>query len=213
MWPYEFTESKKNSPKWPNDRLNDNMDLDELKNKWQSINIRTEALEQDTKRLASNLASGRVTNATTELVKYYRSSGIYGLCLPALAPMIVIILQFPIWIAIIYALMGIIMTILNFRFANDISKFDFINQPVVTAMAATMRLRSRQRKIRLTGIVLGLVVLSSMVSEMLGPDDEMLIIGMLCGLAIGVPTAVYKDRRAMKLSKHIQEELRGYLKE
>lgn len=189
------------------------MDLDELKNKWQSINIRTEALEQDTKRLASNLASGRVTNAKAELVKYYHSSGIYGLCLPALAPMIVIILQFPIWIAIVYALMGVVMTILNFRFAHYISKYDFINQPVVTAMAATMRLRSRQRKIRLVGIVLGLIVLSSMASEMFGPDDDMLIIGMLCGLAIGIPIAVYKDRRAMRLSKRMQEELRGYLNE
>ena len=187
------------------------MDLDELKNKWQSVSIRSDVLKNDNRRMASKLAAGRAANAKDQLSTFYKRTAICGLCLPALAPMLVTVLDLPVWVSVLYALLGLVMSLLNYNLARDIDKNDIMSQPVVTAISYTIRLRKRQRRLKAIGMTLALMVLLSMVSQLVGLDDDSIVWGMLIGLVVSLPIAYKRGRKAMALSKQMQNELRACL--
>mgnify|MGYP001133483317 CR=1 FL=1 len=171
------------------------MDLDELKNKWQSVSIRSDVLKNDNRRMASKLAAGRAANAKDQLSTFYKRTAICGLCLPALAPMLVTVLDLPVWVSVLYALLGLVMSLLNYNLARDIDKNDIMSQPVVTAISYTIRLRKRQRRLK----------------AIVGLDDDSIVWGMLIGLVVSLPIAYKRGRKAMALSKQMQNELRACL--
>lgn len=183
------------------------MDLEELKNTWQNLNIRVSQLEEDNRRTANALSAGRAQSAQAALAKMYKVSGCAGLLLPGFAPMIVKILGLPLWVAVIYAVFGVLMSILSFCFSAYIMRTDVINCPVVQAMKHVVAIRKYQGRIRIMGIFLGSAVLLSMLAVMLRESEIGLIIGFVGGLIIGLPVAIFKIRRQIRLTRQIQSAL------
>ncbi len=183
------------------------MDLEGLKDKWQRIAVKTDALEDGNRRLAQELASGRIRTAQRSLVDFYIKAGIIGLCVVALSPMIVTVLEFPIWVAVVYGVFGLIMSILNFCFSRRIARTSYISLPVVEALSLAVALRKKQKQLRAIGISFGLVVLLSLAVPAFDVSNDAVYIGFLSGLAIGIPLAIVKNRRATRLARKLQEEL------
>ena len=187
------------------------MDLDELRNKWQNINLRVDRLDNDTRRIASELASGRVRTAQTKLANFHYRTALVGLCLPVLAPMIVTVMHFALWVAVIYAAMGIILAILNFLFARKIARSDYMSMPVVSALTQAVDIRKRQKQLQAVGITLGIIVIFSLFTQALDPSSKIILFGMLVGLGVGIPIGLIKYRRAIALARQLQDELKSSL--
>lgn len=183
------------------------MELEELKNKWQHLSVRTDVLENDNRRLASELAKGRIQTAQRSLVDFYVKMGWAGMLVVALAPMIYVSLEFPLWVAIVYGLFGLLMSVLNFRFSRRIARTDYFSMPVVSALSLVVDLRKKQKQLRALGLLLCLIVLGSLGWSALDVSNESIYIGFIAGLALGIPLAIIKMRRAVRLARKLQEEL------
>lgn len=189
------------------------MELEELKNKWQKLNIRVERLEKDNKRMASELAAGRAATARKSLVRYYNVSAFNGMLLPLLAPMLVMVLHFQLWVACLYAVFGMVMSVLNFVFADYIRRNADMTLPVVDALNNLLVIRRRQKQLRILGIVCGIIVVSSMFGQVTGQGDKYVMLGMLIGLCVGIPMGVFKELRSRRLLRTMQRELQACLDE
>lgn len=182
------------------------MEIDELKKQWQSLKIKVDSLEADNRRLASELANGRIQTTRSKLVRLYRISGVAGFVLPLLAPLMVKI-GFEGWLAVVYGAYGILLGCLNLCFAWSIENARLIDAPVVEALRKAILIRRRQVAIRTFGIVLGIPVLVSMFMQAADNSGVAMIEGMVAGLVVGVIIGVKKAFEANRLGKSLQEEI------
>lgn len=121
--------------------------------------------------------------------------------------MIVEVVGLPLWIAVIYAAFGVLMSVLSFCFSSYIMRTDVINCPVVQAMKHVVHIRKYQERFRILSILLGSSVLLSMLAVMWQVSEIEIIIGFLVGLIIGLPIAIFKIRRQIRLTRQIQSAL------
>lgn len=190
------------------------MDLDDLKDKWQKLEVRADRLEEDNRRLAAELARGRVQSVKTKLVRHYRIAFYQCFMLPVFAPTLVVVLDFAPWVAWVYGIFGLVMAVLNGLFARSIEKTDIISLPVAEALKEAIRMRTRHRRLRTAGIIMCIVVISSMFGQVIGVDDgsfffDGMVSGMIIGLVIGIPLGLVKEFRARRLIRRMREELEG----
>lgn len=190
------------------------MDLDDLKDKWQKLEVRADRLEEDNRRLAAELARGRVQSVKTKLVRHYRIAFCQCFMLPLFAPTLIVVLDFAPWVAWVYGIFGIVMAVLNGLFARSIEKTDIISLPVAEALKEAVRMRTRHRRLRTAGIIMCIVVISSMFGQVIGVDDgsffyDGMVSGMIIGLVIGIPLGLVKEFRARRLIRRMREELEG----
>ncbi|MCH5220724.1 MAG: hypothetical protein J1F05_00120 [Muribaculaceae bacterium] len=189
------------------------MELEDLKDKWQKLNVRVEHLERDNKRLAAQLATGRALNAQKTLANMYMRIGTVGLVLPCLAPALVEVLNFDQWVACLYGIFGIVMMALDYSFAGYIRQNDYMTLPVVEALRSVIAVRKRQTMLRIFGITMGVIVIASMFGQVLGQNNSEVMYGMLIGLCLGTPVGVFMAYRSIKLVRTMQSELQRCLDE
>lgn len=182
------------------------MEIDELKKQWQSLRVRVDSLEADNRRLASELAAGRIQTTRSKLVRLYRLNGLCGFLLPLLAPLMVKI-GFEDWLAIVYGVYGILLGCLNLWFSWSIGKADLIGTPVVEAVSKAIAIRKRQNVIRIVGIVFGAPVIASMFMQAADKSPDSMLAGMGAGLIVGLLIGIKKARQASKLGKSLQQEI------
>lgn len=99
------------------------------------------------------------------------------------------------------------MSVLNFRFSRRIARTDYFSMPVVSALSLVVDLRKKQKQLRALGLLLCLIVLGSLGWSALDVSNESIYIGFIAGLALGIPLAIIKMRRAVRLARKLQEEL------
>ena len=184
------------------------MDLDKLRNSWKSLATAPEALEPVNRRIASELAKGRAVSAQQKLARNYFRSGIAGVVVVLLAPILVTVLGLPSVYAYIYGAFGVIMGLLNYRFSRRISKADYITLPVVDALKSVLALRRTWIQLHFVGYTMCLIVLLSLLYGILDLENEA-IIGFFIGLAASIPLAFIKERSNFRLIRSIQDEIRS----
>ena len=89
----------------------------------------------------SEIKAGKITSAQHRLHWNYKRNALGGLCVAALAPMLVTTLHFQLWVAIAYGVFGLLMAFLSYDFSRSIAKTDYVSQPVVDAMSAVLAVR------------------------------------------------------------------------
>lgn len=185
------------------------MDLDTLKNKWQSLSVAQGPLERDNRRIADELARGKAAGAQQRLARYHRTMGLKGLFLPVLSFFLVETLHFPVWLAVAYGAFGVIMCAANIWLARKIKTTDCINMPVVSALCAVIGINKLQRRIRTFGMCVALLIICSMASEILDANDNMLVLSFAVGLAIGIVIAIIQLRHSRRLLSELQNQIRA----
>lgn len=183
------------------------MDIDELKDKWQKMNFDSERLGNDTDRVMSEIKAGKITSAQHSLALNYKRNALGGLCVTALAPLLVITLHFQLWVAIVYGLFGLLMAVLSYDFADSIAMTDYVSQPVVDAMRAVVAMRKRMARIRAIGIVAGCGVLASFFGEIFDKADDTLILSSSIGLAVGLVIGWLKYRHIKRLADELKAQV------
>ncbi len=189
------------------------MNLEELKQNWHKARVNNEMLEADNRRLVSQLATGRAQTARDKLSRYYRRSFICAILLPAFSPMLVSALGFPLWIAALYALFGVVMGVINLWFSNFISRCDYTSVPTVEALEKAVDIARYQRYIRSFGISSGGALIVTMFVHALDKSEYHTVIAFVIGLCAGIVIGVFKYRRMSSLVKQMQDELKSLVEE
>lgn len=183
--------------------------LDELKRQWQRLSTRCDNLEEANRALSERLAKSKVTSMQEQLANRINSYAGVGFLLPAMSPLLHSTMHLPWWVCVCYALFGLIMAFLSFRFARFIRGKRLIDLPVSDAIRRAMDIKVRQNRIQLIGVIMAVFLLGSMLWCMPEPYNEWIIYGFLTGavigLSIGIPRAVKNHRLARRLIDSLKE--------
>ena len=177
--------------------------LDQLKQQWQELNLRTDNLEVANRELSERLSRGHVTTTQQRLARDTRRWSINGLLMIILAWPLTEICNMPWWVAVIYAVFGLIMAIVIRLLSRYIESERLVDLPVTEAYERACMIRRRQWYCRIVGIICGTMVLSMMFYYMYIHDEvEMLWAsgaGLVIGLIIGLFKAFYLNRMSRQL--------------
>lgn len=185
------------------------MDIEQLKTTWRSMGDHIDKLEQENRRMAKELAAGNAKTAQERLAKTARRSIDCAVLLPLLSPLIYYYLDFPLWIAVLYASFGILMGIANLVLYNTIIKNDYMSLPLVEALASAVKIRRTLRNVRVLGICLGLGITLSLVFETLDRNESAILGGLITGFICGAIIGLRKWMEQTKLTRDIIRELRN----
>lgn len=186
-------------------------DLEELRRVWQKTRLNDSRLEDDNRRMAERIVGGRVATTQNRLASHYRTSFFGGLLLPIISPFIFYVLDFPIWVAALYAFFGLVMAAVNISFSRYIESCRFMSEPVVKALADAVTIAKRQRLIRAFGISCGLVICVTMFYYGFESSEWAIIQGLCIGMAVGLVFGYIKFRHLSRLVRTLQNELSSLL--
>lgn len=156
--------------------------------------------------MARLLALGRVTSAQTKLARHHKMSAIGGLLLPLLAPMLVEVLYYPLWLAVLYGFFGTLMSALNFWFCYHIRTTDFMSLPVTEAATAAAGIIQWQSRLMLLGVLICIPIIASMFL-LLAPEVQAAMGGLVIGLAVGLPIGLAKYFKGRAMARQLKSEV------
>lgn len=183
------------------------MTLEELKAQWNQLSVRVDQLEQENRRLAGKLATGRATTAQQRLANHYFRHGLSGLILPLISPLIVMVLDMPLWIAVVYALFGIVCMVADIFFACYVRRSNFAVMPVVESLENMLIVKKKQRRLMITFVIMGGIFLGFVFFPALR-DEPTVLVGAFIGLIVGLCIGIALYLRKVKLINEILKELR-----
>jgi len=189
------------------------MNIEQLKYTWRQMGERIDNLERENRRMAKRLATGKAITAQRRLAKTALRGVCCGLILPILAPLLYYFLGFQPWIAVLYGIFGIVMSVANFIFYRSIMKSDYMSLPLVNAMMSAVKIRTNLRNIRILGISLGLGIVFSLIFDTIERYEMSILSGIIIGFICGLIIGLMKWQEQSALSKAIIRELRAAMHE
>lgn len=182
--------------------------LDDLKSIWQSIRVDESTLEDVNRRLSDRFSTRRVRTLQERLARRIRIIGYSGLALPLFAPVVYHVLDMPMWLAICYALFGIVMSILSILLAAYINRSELAEMPVADALRMAASIKKWMVIDRIVGIFFGIPILGSMFIEVFHSNEEDLIFGFIAGLGVGLAIGLNRSIKDFRMIRNITECLR-----
>lgn len=162
------------------------MEIEKLKSTWRMMGEQIGDLKAENRRIAEKLAAGKAETSKKKLAKLAKVGIVCAILLPILAPLLYYLLNFQMWIAILYGVFGVIMGVANIFFYNKIMDNDYLSLPLVKALSEAYKIRIYLRNVRILGISMGLVVILSMAIEMIIREKWNIVVGMSVGCVLGM---------------------------
>lgn len=167
--------------------------LDTLRQQWQQQSARTAELEEANRRLADTLSRQKAESLQDRLGARFSRFGWIGLILPALAPLLFYVINLPWWVAVFYGAFGVVMSALNFWLSEFILSKRLADMPVAEAIERATRIRMRQSRTTIFGIIMAIPLIASMGMLLPnGPERESILIGGAVGLVIGAVIGIHR---------------------
>lgn len=190
------------------------MDINDLKQSWQQMGARLDRLENEQKLLERRLAGSELKSSAEKLADKYRIDAVLGWILPILAPAIVIVLKFSMLTAILYAVFGVIISMLNiilYRYSRRGLDFSL---PVVDTLRNALQLKKLNRLVFFSGIVMACALIGLFGADLMelsrgdaSYDTDGVLLGMAIGFVVGLPIGIRKTRTQTRLIRRIVDEL------
>lgn len=187
------------------------MEIEKLKSTWRMMGEQIGDLEAENRRIAEKLAAGKAETSKKKLAKLAKVGIACAILLPILAPLLYYLLNFQMWIAILYGVFGVIMGVANIFFYNKIMDNDYLSLTLVKALSEAYKIRIYLRNVRILGISMGLVVILSMAIEMIIREKWNIVVGMSVGCALGMIIGIKGWTEESRLSRQIIRDLREAL--
>lgn len=184
------------------------MELEELRRQWKHATVKADS-EVDSHQTFRAAARRRADGALGRLVRQYRAQAIISLILPIFAPVLVADFHFPTWLAILYALYGLVMMLVNFTFSRYLAGLNIISQPVVTALSISASILRRQRNITFASLSFAVVLIALLLWHFHSTGNIWLLAGAWTGLVAGGVIGFTKIHRKTILARKIQSELKS----
>jgi len=182
------------------------MNLDELRNTWQTLNLRVDRLEAENRRLAERLGAERAAGTQQRLARRYRRMAAIGLILPLLS-VAIYYCGIPLWFDILYALFGLAMCAMHLLLARFIVRSNYLSLPTVEAVAHAVRIRMWQQRMFICGEVAALILVVMLFSELADIGSGAVVSGIIGG-AVGGIIGYFKQRSLFHMSRRLLAELR-----
>lgn len=182
--------------------------IDELKNRWKSIEIDNEKLRKENRRLSEELQRHKVTPLQNRLARRTNLFRFIGLLLPVMAPMLYYVLLQPLWVCISYALFGLFSFALTTYLHNFITAENLSFMPVVQASERAVAIRLKMIQVRCLNLLLGIPLIVVLMSYFIGDEDETIFISALIGLVLGIAIGVSKMMTDAALARKIIKSLK-----
>ena len=184
--------------------------LDELKIKWQLMEVRMNELSDANKRLSEKLAKEKTVSLQSRLAKRINRNAWAGLAMPILAPSLYYVLMMPIWVCILYAFFGILAMVIDLNFASSIKNENLVELPVASAIRRAVQIKMRMERRLLVGIIFVVPLMITMVYTLPKADREIILIGgavgFIIGAIIGARNFITNHRIAKRLIDSVKEQ-------
>ena len=181
--------------------------LDELKRQWQSLPSHDDELERTNRELGERLLRGKVSGTQQQLARRVERRSLVGLLLVVFAPIIYWELHMPLWYALCYGAFGVAMGAAQQCLARYIKGGRLAEMPVVEALERALRIGIWQKRLRMTGILAGAVLLF-LFFYILTDQSRELLVGAILGLVVGLAIAVPMARKDISLARKLVDDLR-----
>lgn len=158
--------------------------LEQLRIEWQRIEIKSQMLSDENRRLTARLASQRISGHQKKLANNYRT-GYIGFAFPVLALFLYKVIGCTIVIAIAYALYGLVLGTIQLRFRKFIKKADYMSLPTIEAVSHARRVVKYQRNMTIRSIIGALAILVPLLYEF-SFDSDILLGGIIGGIIGGI---------------------------
>lgn len=188
------------------------MNLDELKQEWNSMSNQAEKLRQENMRLKYSLTSNRYTSSKQRLFNRLRQQTIVCAIWPVLmitAKNIFDVLGPTLYL--IYILFFIIMALLQFRLMRRLKEIDLSQMSVKEAFTEALAFHKLYMRQKVVGYILGIPVLMMLFYAIFNTGSEAMLIGGITGLVFGFIIGYIIDSENRRLIRRMTDELRRSL--
>lgn len=182
------------------------MNPEDIKRNWQMLNRKVDELDERTIDMARNLAISKSQTLQQRLAKRYRHQALWGFLLPVLAPMLVW-LDLPLWVGIVYGLVGVALGLINLRFSRFISDSDYTFMPIVDAMAHAVRVLRWQILVKRLGYLLGVLIVAPLLYEIWKLGEPDVFVSACVGGVVGGIIGLYKQRVNNRIARQLVKTL------
>ena len=185
------------------------MDIDQLRKKWQTLDINTDNLAKENLRLKKKLIASRALSISSRLQKRVINMAIISF----LTPFLLVLANRPehifsiptLWCVAVFMY---IVGALQIFFVIKLRRTDIIQLPMVDAIRQVAHRMVLMRRIKITECILGCVPIFLMFHDLYLAGQYPLtfsgIVGGLIGVAVGLKISITN----MRLLKEIQTTLR-----
>lgn len=183
------------------------MDIDNLKAAWQNLDSRLAALERANERLSHELALSKIKAAKKKLKNSLIINGIACIVVISIAPLLVTIMELPVWLAELYGLFGLLMFIISVLIYFKVKRLDYIDVPVIKCMANVLEIRKSFNRARFIGITLGFPLVCVLFTQILQHHDYDTFYSAIGGAIVGVCIGIFKWTKQNKIIRELSREL------
>ena len=184
--------------------------LNKLKQQWQQLSDRNKSLNEANLRLAEKLAHKATTSLQERLSQRVSRTGWIALLIPLISPLLYFELNMPWWVAVLYAVFGILMSWKAFSFSLYIQDSYLIDLPVADAIKRASDIKIRLNRNEFLGIVLGFILLCIMALTIPdGPEHTAIIVGGTIGLVIGSAIGIRLYMSNMRIARDLLRSLKA----
>ena len=184
------------------------MNIDELKQSWNTIDARLESLENSARDMERRVTANRVATSRDRLKAIARNMAI--ICF--LAPLTCV----PVWrmaplLTVVICVFFIVMGVLQVHSYVTIDSVHLSNLTVTDALKSVYSLERMRHNKRMIGMVLGIPIVAAMLYTFYSWNDLYLFYGACCGTVIGTVIGLMINRRNVELLKAMRRELESNL--
>lgn len=182
--------------------------FDQLKQQWNKTEVNK---SHDTPGMIDRITSRDLYTKRERLARSSCIATVMCLLAPALIPICNSLIgkTFPVWFAVIYTIFFIVMAIMQGILYKTIISIDFISMTVSQACQATLNYRQMKQNFRITGIIMGAIVIGALLYVIGNSGDTSLIIGAWTGLTIGIAIGIIQDRRQRRLINDMLDHIQS----
>lgn len=183
------------------------MEMQDLQRSWDALNARVDQLEERLRTSNTQLALVNSRSLQTKLRNRYLIQAATGIVLlPMIAPFL-LQLGLPVWLAIAYGGVGMLMGVMNLIMAIYIGKNNYLSLPVVEAVSHAAAIIKWQYRLRIVLYLLLLLLLFPFFYELYKLNEISILVGGIVGLIVGLAIGISRDISSRNMAKRIFESL------
>lgn len=183
------------------------MNIEELQNTWKQLDRRILYLESESLASARKVARRNASGTLRQLSRTYYMKAPMGYCMLLLAPVLTLVLDMPVWVAVVYAVFGVFAGTGCLMFGRHIARANFLSMPVAEAVQHIETVVRYRRMLLCVNVSLGLALVVLLLVSLADTKFAPALWGGAAGAVLGGVIGFLNIRRQGRLIKSIQRDL------
>lgn len=185
-------------------RIELSMNIDELKQNWNSISLPPDAPMPEVRELENRVVSRNVSTLRDRIYRIHLRLGFLA-CLGNFT-MIPFAKENP-WMVAYAFLFFILMAVLHFSLALWVHKLDYSRMTVKEALESVYKLENRRNQNRIIGITMAIPLVICMIYTFAYGYDPAFLWGCVAGACIGAAIGLVINHKTVAMLREMKQEL------